>query len=53
MSQLASIRMPKIGAIFRDTSDPAKIVVGPLVETGSGPYASSAEFYSQYPVSLG
>lgn len=53
MVQLASIRMPNIGSIYRDESDPSKFVVGPLVKTGSGPYESSANFYTDYPVALG
>lgn len=42
MIQLASIRLPKITSIVRDEADPAKYVVGPLIETGSGPYESAA-----------
>lgn len=52
MVQLASTRLPRVGSIFKDESDPAKFVVGPLAETGSGPYGSSAEFYANYPVAL-
>ncbi|KAK3181218.1 hypothetical protein K4F52_007494 [Lecanicillium sp. MT-2017a] len=50
MVQLASIRLPKIGSIIRDGS--SSFVAGPLVETGSGPYDSSAEFYADYPLAL-
>ena len=52
MVQLASVRLPKIGSIFRDEARPSSFVVGPLVETGSGPYDSSADFYADYPVAL-
>ncbi|GAB1311967.1 hypothetical protein MFIFM68171_02177 [Madurella fahalii] len=50
MVQLASIRLPKIGSIIRDSSN--SFVVGPLIETGSGPYDSAAEFYTDYPLAL-
>ncbi|EGX92905.1 Protein kinase-like domain [Cordyceps militaris CM01] len=50
MMQLASIRVPKIGSIIRDGSD--SFVVGQLVETGTGPYDSAAEFYADYPLAL-
>lgn len=50
MLQLASIRLPKIGSIIRDGS--GSFVVGPLIETGSGPYDSAAEFYADYPKAL-
>lgn len=53
MVQLASIRLPKIGSIFRSSEDSDSFIVGPLVETGSGPYASAAEFYNDYPLALG
>ncbi len=53
MLQLASIRLLKIGSIIRDEADPDSFVVGPLVETGSGPYDSAAEFYEDYPLALG
>ncbi|EFY86254.1 hypothetical protein MAC_07708 [Metarhizium acridum CQMa 102] len=51
MTQLASVRLPKIGSIFRDAA--GSFVVGPLIETGSGPYDSAAEFYADYPLALG
>ncbi|KAK4151386.1 hypothetical protein C8A00DRAFT_45395 [Chaetomidium leptoderma] len=50
MVQLASIRLPKIGCIIQDGS--GLFVVGPLTETGSGPYDSAAEFYADYPLAL-
>lgn len=50
MVQLASIRVSKIGSIIRNEADPESFVVGPLVETGSGPYDSAAEFYAGYPL---
>jgi hypothetical protein len=50
MIQLGSIRLSRIGSIIRDGS--GSFVVGPLVETGSGPYGSAAEFYADYPVAL-
>ncbi|SPQ21223.1 9af30532-7a5b-49fa-85a3-9d7538ffefe9 [Thermothielavioides terrestris] len=50
MTQLAAIRLPKIGSIFRDGAN--SFVVGPLVETGTGPYDSAAEFYADYPLAL-
>ncbi|KAM3548685.1 hypothetical protein MY1884_009073 [Beauveria asiatica] len=50
MIQLASIRLPKIGSIIRDGSD--SFVAGQLVETGTGPYNSAAEFYADYPLAL-
>jgi hypothetical protein len=50
MIQLGSIRLPRIGSIIRD--GPGSFVVGPLVETGSGPYGSAAEFYADYPAAL-
>lgn len=53
MLQLASIRLPKIGSILRDEADPDSFIVGPLVETGSGPYDSATEFYEDYPLALG
>lgn len=52
MVQLASIRLPEIGFIHHDGNDPALFVVGPFVETGSGPYQSMAEFYAEYPMAL-
>ena len=52
MVQLASVRLPKIGSIFRDETRPDSFIVGPLVETGSGPYDSAAEFYADYPMAL-
>lgn len=50
MVQLASVRVPKTGSIIRDSS--GALAVGPLVETGSGPYGSAAEFYADYPLAL-
>lgn len=50
MIQLASIRLPQIGSITRDGLD--SFVVGPLVETGTGPYSSATEFYADYPLAL-
>ena len=50
--KLAAIRMPKIGSIIRDPVDQRSFVVGPLNETGSGPYASAADFYADYPLAL-
>ncbi|KAI1772352.1 hypothetical protein F4818DRAFT_453963 [Hypoxylon cercidicola] len=50
--QLASIRMPAIGCIVWDPADQHSFVVGPLTETGSGPYASAAAFYADYPLVL-
>jgi hypothetical protein len=50
MIQLGSIRLSRIGSIIRDGS--GSFVVGSLVETGSGPYGSAAEFYADYPVAL-
>jgi hypothetical protein len=44
MVQLASIRVPKMGPIVRGSS--GAFVVGLLVETGSGPYGSTAKFYA-------
>lgn len=52
MVQLASIQLPKIGSIYQDGNAPALIVVGPFVETGSGPYQPVAEFYAEYPMAL-
>lgn len=52
MLQLASIRLPKIGSIFRDETNPGSFVVGPFIDTGSGPYDSAADFYADYPVAL-
>jgi hypothetical protein len=53
MVQLASIRVPKIGSIFRSNTDTDLYIVGPMVETGSGPYGSAAEFYRDFPSALG
>ncbi len=53
MGQLASTRLPKIGSIIRNEADPGSFVVGPLIETDSGPYDSAAEFYEHYPLALG
>ena len=50
MIQLAPIRLSKIGSITRDES--GSFVVGPLIETGSGPYNSASEFYADYPLAL-
>ncbi|KAK3377280.1 hypothetical protein B0T24DRAFT_620845 [Lasiosphaeria ovina] len=50
MLQLASVRLPEIGSIIRDQS--GSFVVGPLIETGSGPYDSAAQFYAEYPKAL-
>lgn len=52
MCQLASLRMPKIGSIVRSSSNPGSFEVGPLVETGSGPYETAAAFYQDYPIAL-
>ncbi|KAI4252329.1 MAG: hypothetical protein LQ352_004357 [Teloschistes flavicans] len=52
MIQLASIRLPKIGSIIRNSADTESFAVGPLVETNSGPYDSAAEFYADYPLVL-
>ncbi|KAJ9661842.1 hypothetical protein H2201_006322 [Coniosporium apollinis] len=52
MLQLAFIRLPKIGSIIRDPSNPYAFVVGPLVYPGTGPYASTAGFYNEYPLAL-
>ncbi|KAI1181901.1 hypothetical protein F5B17DRAFT_423019 [Nemania serpens] len=52
MIKLASIRMPAIGSIIRDPADPSLFDVGPLTETGSGPYESAAELYADYPLAL-
>jgi hypothetical protein len=52
MVRLASIRLPRIGSIVRDEADPDSFVIGPLIETGSGPYDSAAEFYADYPLAL-
>lgn len=37
----------------RHETDPNSFQIGPLVETDSGPYNSSNEFYSEYPLALG
>lgn len=50
MIQLASVRLSKIGSITRDES--GSFVVGPLIETCSGPYSSASEFYADYPLAL-
>lgn len=50
MTQLASIQLPKIGSIIRDSS--GSFAVGALVETGTGPYNSASEFYADYPLAL-
>ncbi|KAL8627720.1 hypothetical protein Q9189_006587 [Teloschistes chrysophthalmus] len=52
MVQLASIRLPKIRSIMRDSAGSESFVVGPLVDTLSGPYNSTAEFYADYPLAL-
>jgi hypothetical protein len=53
MVQLAAVRLPKIGSVFRSSTDPDSFIVGPIVETGSGPFNSAAEFYREYPSALG
>lgn len=50
MIQLASVQLPQIGSITRDES--GSFVVGPLIETDSGPYRSASEFYAYYPLAL-
>jgi len=50
MIRLASVRLPQIGSITRDES--GSFVVGPLIETDSGPYSSASEFYADYPLAL-
>ena len=53
MIQLGSVRLPKIGSIFRNSSGGGSFIVGPLIETDSGPYNTSTEFYKEYPIALG
>lgn len=53
MVQLASVRLPKIGSIYRDSEYSDSFIVGPLVETETGPYVSASEFYRDYPPALG
>lgn len=50
MIQLASVRLPEIGSITRDESGSS--IVGPLIETGSGPNSPASEFYADYPLAL-
>lgn len=50
--QLASIRLSKIGSIIRDPSKPDLFMMGPIVETSSGPYDSASEFYNNFPLAL-
>ena len=52
MIQLASVRVLKIGSLYRDIANRDAFTVGPLVETGSGPYDSVAHFYDDYPLAL-
>ncbi|KAJ8131444.1 hypothetical protein O1611_g2185 [Lasiodiplodia mahajangana] len=52
MIQLASIRMPKIGSIYRNQSRPDYFTIGPFVDTSSGPYNSTVQFYQEYPLAL-
>ncbi|KAL9584168.1 MAG: hypothetical protein Q9212_002285 [Teloschistes hypoglaucus] len=52
MIELASIRLPKIGSIIRNNTDSESFVVGPVVDTESGPYDSAAAFYADYPQAL-
>ncbi|KAL8640806.1 MAG: hypothetical protein Q9228_002320 [Teloschistes exilis] len=53
MIQLASIRLLKIGSIVQNSDGLGSFVVGPLVDTGSGPYDSAAKFYADYPLTRG
>ena len=50
MITLAAVRLPQIGSITRVES--GSFVVGPLIETDSGPYTSAEEFYAEYPLAL-
>ncbi|KAL8778069.1 MAG: hypothetical protein Q9194_002201 [Teloschistes cf. exilis] len=53
MIQLASLRLLKIGSIVQNSDGLGSFVVGPLVDTGSGPYDSAAKFYADYPLTRG
>jgi hypothetical protein len=50
MAQLASSRLPRTGSAVRDET--GAFVVAPIVETGTGPYSSAAEFYANDPPAL-
>ncbi|OAA70627.1 Aminoglycoside phosphotransferase [Cordyceps fumosorosea ARSEF 2679] len=52
MARLASVRLPKIGSIYRESSNPGAFATGPIAETLSGPYDSAAAFYLDYPLRL-
>ncbi|KJZ73501.1 hypothetical protein HIM_07057 [Hirsutella minnesotensis 3608] len=52
MVKLASVRLPKIGSITRTEGSKDRFVIGPLVETGTGPYDSAVDFYRDYPRAL-
>lgn len=53
MSELATLRLPRIGSIFHDAKQEGAYNIGPLMETHSGPYFSTDEFYSDFPLALG
>ncbi|KAI5861327.1 kinase-like domain-containing protein [Durotheca rogersii] len=53
MIKLAAIRLPEIGSVTLGQADQGSFVVGPLIGTSSGPYASAAAFYADYPLALG
>lgn len=48
-AQLASLTFPQIGSIVKQDGE---YMIGPFVETGSGPYETSSSFYEEYPDEL-
>ncbi|KAI9814502.1 MAG: hypothetical protein M1826_002249 [Phylliscum demangeonii] len=49
MVELASLRFPKIGGLVKDG---ASVRVGPMSETGAGPYDSPLDFYRDHPLAV-
>ncbi|ATY63939.1 hypothetical protein CCM_04382 [Cordyceps militaris CM01] len=52
MARLAAVRLPKIGSIYRESSNLGAFATGPIAETLSGPYGSAAAFYRDFPQRL-
>jgi hypothetical protein len=53
MVELASIRFDHIGSLTNvGDSSLEKVSIGPIAETGSGPYKTAEQFYTHYPAAL-
>lgn len=53
MARLAAVRLPKIGSIYRESTNPGAFAAGPIAETLSGPYDTAAAFYRDFPARVG